>query len=251
MLKPFKVPFDKKDGCRIVRLADLQEPVFPETIHKYERGYIGVIAGSKGLEGAAYLVAKAALKTGAGMVRLFADADFDLPLIEAVFSPQTFEAFQEYASKLDVIIIGPGLLASKTSLMEQIFQYLLDHPIPLIVDAGAIATYMKLKKKPFAILTPNGAEIKHIPEGAHPEFVLYKKGPPTWVYDPSEPEPYLIEEKEIRLATAGTGDVLSGMMGAYLARTGSYLQAALLASRRLLDHARHATDEFPTASDLI
>ncbi|MFZ4773332.1 MAG: bifunctional ADP-dependent NAD(P)H-hydrate dehydratase/NAD(P)H-hydrate epimerase [Chlamydiia bacterium] len=239
-----------EEVARVVRLADLEEPTFPKKIHKYQRGYVGVIAGSKQMEGAAYLVAKAALETGAGMVRLFVDEDFRLPLVEAVYAPQTLKALQEYAPKLDALVIGPGMDLLKKPFIEEILTYLIDHPIPLIVDAGAIGVYLEMKKRPFAMITPNGSEIKYLKEGAHDDCILYKKGPPTWIFDPQREKPYIILEADPKLATAGTGDVLSGMMGAYLARTGSYFDAALLASRRLIMSAASQYQEFPTSSEM-
>ncbi|NDE63337.1 MAG: bifunctional ADP-dependent NAD(P)H-hydrate dehydratase/NAD(P)H-hydrate epimerase [Chlamydiae bacterium] len=247
-----KIFFDQlKEVYRVIRLDTLKEPELGKKIHKYDRGYIGIIAGSKGLEGAAFLSASAALKAGAGMVRVFADEDFQLPLVEAVFSQQTMDAFLSHVSKLDVVLIGCGLDDTKKELINQILEYLIDHPKPLIVDAGAISVYMEMPRRPFAILTPNGSEMRQIKGKAQQGFILYEKGPPTWIYNPDDPTPYVIIEAEERLATAGTGDLLSGVMASYLARTKDYLYAAALASKKILEAAKSAKGPYPLATDIL
>lgn len=236
---------------RVIRLKALHEPQLAKKIHKYDRGYIGIVAGSKGLEGAAFLSASAALKAGAGMVRVFADEHFHLPLVEAVFSEQTMEQFREIYPKLDVIVIGCGLDETKKPLIKEMLEYVLDHPKPLIVDAGAIGVYSELVKRPFAILTPNGAEMRHLKGKPQEGFILYEKGPPTWIFEPGEKKPFVIIEAEERLATAGTGDLLSGVMASYLSRTQDYLFAAALASKRILEAAASAKGTYPVATDIL
>lgn len=247
-----KIFFDQlREVYRVIRLDNLKEPELGKRIHKYDRGYVGVIAGSKGLEGAAFLSASAALKAGAGMAHVFADEDFQLPLVEAVFSQQTMDAFLSHVSKLDVVLIGCGLDDTKKELINQILGYLIDHPKPLIVDAGAISVYMEMPRRPFAILTPNGSEMRHIKGKAQQGFILYQKGPPTWIYNHDDPTPYVILEAEERLATAGTGDLLSGVMASYLARTKDYLYAAALASKKILEAAKSAKGPYPLATDIL
>jgi NAD(P)H-hydrate epimerase len=244
--------FDQmEEVCRVVRLSALVEPELPKVVHKYDRGYVGIIAGSKGMEGSAYLCAKAALRAGAGMVRLFCDEDFHLPLVEAVFSEQTIDAFRLWAPKLDAIVIGPGLAETKKELIDAIFDYLMDHPKPLIVDAGAIPIYVNRVKKPFAIVTPNGSEMRHLRNSKKEGFVLFEKGAPTWIFEPIQPKPYVILEAEPRLATAGAGDILGGIMAAYLIKTGDYLESAVLAARRLLKAVDSCPSPFPIATDIL
>jgi hydroxyethylthiazole kinase-like uncharacterized protein yjeF len=240
-----------EEVCRVVNLSALVEPQMPKVVHKYDRGYVGVIAGSQGMEGAAYMCAKAAHRAGAGMVRLFCDKDFHLPLVEAVFSKQTIEDFRLWAPKLDAIVIGPGLSDEKKDFVNAVFDYLCDHPKPLIVDAGAIGIYVHRLKKPFAIVTPNGAEMRFLRNSRKEDFVLFEKGAPTWIFDPKEAKPYVILEAEPKLATAGAGDVLGGIMATYLARTKDYMESAVLAAKRLLKAVHACPQEFPVATEII
>lgn len=244
--------FDQmEEVCRVVRLSALVEPELPKVVHKYDRGYVGIIAGSKGMEGSAYLCAKAALRAGAGMVRLFCDEDFHLPLVEAVYSEQTIDEFRLWAPKLDAIVIGPGLAETKKELIDKVFDYLTDHPKPLIVDAGAIPIYVNRVKKPFAIVTPNGSEMRHLRNSKKEGFVLFEKGAPTWIFEPIQAKPYVILEAEPRLATAGAGDILGGIMAAYLIKTGDYLESAVLAAHRLLKAVDSCSSPFPIATDIL
>lgn len=244
--------YDQLDEVyRVLRLDALHEPELAKKIHKYDRGYIGIVAGSKGLEGAAFLSASAALKAGAGMVRVFADEHFHLPLVEAVFSEQTMDQFRAFYSKLDVVVIGCGLDETKKPLIKEMLQHISDHPKPLIVDAGAIGVYVEMSKPPFAILTPNGAEMRHLKGKLQEGFILYEKGPPTWIFEPGEKKPFVIIEAEERLATAGTGDLLSGVMASYLARTKDYTLAAALASKRILEAAASAKGMYPVATEIL
>ena len=240
-----------EEVCRVVRLSSLKEPELPKVVHKYDRGYVGIIAGSLGMEGSAYMSAKAAHRAGAGMVRLFCDSDFHLPLVEAVLSPQTIESFRLWLPKLDVVLIGPGLSESKKEFIEQVFDTLVDHPKPLIVDAGAIPFYVNRLKKPFAIVTPNGAEMRFLCNSRKESFILFEKGAPTWIFDPKETKPYVILEAQPKLATAGVGDVLGGIMAAYISRTQDYLESAVLAAKRLLKAVDACPQEFPLATEII
>ena len=185
------------------------------------------------------------------MVRLFCDNNFHLPLVEAVFSKQTIEDFRLWAPKLDAIVIGPGISEAKKEFVEQVFDYLCDHPKPLIVDAGAIGIYVNRSKKPFAIVTPNGAEMRFLRNSRKEDFILFEKGAPTWIFDPKEAKPYVLLEAEPKLATAGAGDVLGGIIAAYLARTHDYIESAALAARRLLKAVRGCAQEFPLATEII
>jgi hydroxyethylthiazole kinase-like uncharacterized protein yjeF len=244
--------FDQlQEVYRVVDLSQIHEPDLAKKMHKYQRGYVGVFAGSEGMEGAAYFTAKAAFHAGAGMVRLFVDEHFNFPLLEAVYSAQDIADLKRFGKKLDVLVIGPGLDQTKKNEILAVLQYAADEKIPLVVDAGAIEWFASMDNPPFAIVTPNGSEIHKMQRHVRGNFILYEKGPPTWIFDPSATIPYVIIEAEPRLATAGTGDILSGLIAAYFCRTKDLTLASILASNRLLKACKKSQKEFPISSELL
>lgn len=125
-------------------------PVRPARSHKGTYGKVLIIAGSPGMSGAAYLCAKAAYRTGAGLVRILTSADnreiLQSSLPEAIFSSYdcgdkdllTFEQeLSEMIKWADAIAIGPGL--SRTAGADRLLSLVLENAkAPLVIDADAI-----------------------------------------------------------------------------------------------------------------
>ncbi len=124
--------------------------------NKGSYGKVLIIAGSKGMSGAAYLSAKAAYRTGAGLVKVLTSNENRLilqtSLPEALFGAYDGEkiAREEFQSKIitelswaSVIVIGPGLGQSDTAniLLETVLKH---GKVPIIVDADAITLLSKL-----------------------------------------------------------------------------------------------------------
>jgi hydroxyethylthiazole kinase-like uncharacterized protein yjeF len=258
-------------------VAELLQPR-PRDAHKW-RAAVAVAAGSPGMLGAARLCAEAGLRAGAGMVRLFVPGlrRDELPVTEAVaFAPgKAFaEAVLAEAPRCKAVVIGPGLGASETTA-DEVRAVVAKSPVPVVVDAdglGALGTAEALRalvaSRPAATvaLTPHAGEFRRLagmdplpdPLGAArglagaTRCVVVLKGPTTVVADP-DGSAYLVAAGSPRLATAGTGDVLAGIIGAFVARAPELglARAAALASHVHGRAAALGPAEGLVASDLL
>jgi hydroxyethylthiazole kinase-like uncharacterized protein yjeF len=200
--------------------------------HKYDRGLVHLLAGK--MPGAIALAAKAAARSGAGYVRVSTSRAID-NLPSAIV--------QTDAAKLDdkrigCLVIGPGM-----GDIPQLLTLALTSQAPKVIDADAISHLGEPERLngQDAILTPHEGEFRALfgeIEGSKPEraleaarrsgAVIVYKGPDTVVASPhgflgfAPPAPAW-------LATAGTGDVLAGMIAALRARGLSNWDAACAA----------------------
>lgn len=221
------------------------------TAHKGDCGKVLIIGGSKGMSGSVILAGSSALKTGAGLVYM-AYPESLLPIVgkkltECISLPMHEENghFAEDASDeivermkgMDAIIIGPGMGVS--SATETIVSKIISAArVPVLVDADGLNCLAKnpsiLKKaKAPVVLTPHPGEmarltstsIKAVQESRlsmaktfAKDFhaVVLLKGPDTLVADHGG-HTYINSTGNPGMATAGSGDVLSGIAGALLA----------------------------------
>ena len=185
------------------------------TAHKYSRGMVAVVAGA--MPGAAALAATAAARNRAGYVRLVADQPIaNVPA--AIVQGQSGDLSDE---RIGAIVVGPGLGRGGKSILKKC----LASKRPLVVDGDALRL-IGVGDCAGAILTPHDGEFEALfgkLEGSKAEraleaaretgAVVVYKGPDTLVASPdgrlgfAPPAPAW-------LATAGTGDVLAGMIGA-------------------------------------
>jgi hydroxyethylthiazole kinase-like uncharacterized protein yjeF len=244
-------------------------PKIKRTRHKYERGYLLTVAGSAHLSGAAFLTCKAALRAGAGIVRLFhaPDMELDGSPDELIHEPFALSRFVEESKRAKAVAIGPGL-----SRTEEVFQQL-DAlfsvcKLPCVLDADALFYFSSHPGKTppsLSILTPHVQEMHRL-LGETPNLkncqtyaethnvTLVLKGAPTFIFQTGE-KPLIIPRGDPGMATAGAGDVLTGVIGALLAQgLAPYPAAALgvflhdLAGEKA---ALHKTSYAMIASDLI
>ncbi len=220
---------------------------------------VGVAAGSAGMEGAAVLCTRGAMAAGAGMIRLGAPGD---PVAawptEAVRMRLPAEgwagAFLDATAKCRSLVIGPGL-GTGDSVAEQIRAVIAGAAVPLVIDADALtalgdvdaARALLDKRSAPSILTPHDGEYARIAGGppgkdrlaaarrlaAGTGAVVLLKGPLTAVATPdgsAVPDVLLAGAGGPSLATAGSGDVLSGIIGAFCARGVAAPTAAALAA---------------------
>jgi ADP-dependent NAD(P)H-hydrate dehydratase / NAD(P)H-hydrate epimerase len=213
-----------------------------------------VVAGSPGMTGAASFVAHAAYRGGAGMVRLGVPGAHlsELPATEAVSVELPRHGWGtdalEVADRCAAVVVGPGLGRSEGTSAE-VARLVAESPAPVVVDADGLFALGRLLDAPLAdsrstvILTPHDGEFARLmgePPGpdriaaarrlaAAGGAVSLLKGPTTAVADPAGPV-LLGRTGTPRLATAGTGDVLSGIIGAMVARGVAPLEAAALAA---------------------
>ncbi|MCI8514743.1 MAG: NAD(P)H-hydrate dehydratase [Lachnospiraceae bacterium] len=232
-------------------------PVRPKRSHKGTFGRLLIAAGSVNMCGAAYLAAKAAYRSGVGLVRILTPeanrAVLQERLPEAVLSsyePGEFSAagLQELCDWADAMVIGPGL--GKGSHVRVLVNYLLQYGrVPVVLDADAlnlIARYpdMTALLSERVIVTPHLGEMAGLTgrsivdiQGTLPESaitysqttkaVCVLKDARTVVSDGRE-EFYLNTSGNDGMATAGSGDVLAGILGALLAARMPPYEAAVL-----------------------
>jgi NAD(P)H-hydrate epimerase len=223
--------------------------------HKWQTA-VAVVAGSPGMMGAPSLLSRAAMRAGAGYVRLGVPgaALSALPPGEAVGLPLPAADWDgpllEAASRCQAIAMGPGLGRSGT-VRSAVSRVLGSASVPVVLDADGINAFRGAKtlrdaiaQRPApTIITPHEGEYARLfgePPGtdrlaavreaasATTATVLLKGS--TTVVAGSDGRALFAAAGSSRLATAGTGDVLSGIIAAFLARGLSALEAAGLAA---------------------
>lgn len=215
-------------------------PLRPNDCHKYHFGPLLIIAGDRGYPGAALLCTKAALETGTGLVKLCTYQDHGLHLItaipEAILCPQPL--LLQDAESARAIVIGPGCRYDSNWLSNHINTLLNAKTLPpVVLDAGALdMPWIKaLCAKTEVIITPHPGEaawllkitsdtvqsdrLKHAKQLARvlQQCHVILKGSGTLIIHPNGAMakcPY----GNPMLASAGTGDVLAGLIGSLLAQ---------------------------------
>lgn len=239
--------------AQLVQQSDVAEwvPDRDITAHKW-RAAVRIIAGSSGMTGAARLAAQAAMRAGAGMVHLSAPGTL-VPQAPAEVVQRPLPARGWAGTVLDTIdrfhslVVGPGL-GRDDETNEQTRLLAVEAPVPTVIDgdglfamawnADGAAALLRRRTTP-TVITPHDGEYALL-TGAAPiadrlvavrrlaadtGCVVLLKGPATVVADP-DGEVLVVTTGDARLATAGTGDVLSGIIGALLAAGVPALQAA-------------------------
>ncbi|HWE71021.1 MAG TPA: NAD(P)H-hydrate dehydratase [Acidimicrobiales bacterium] len=240
-------------GLRLMEDADVAALVPPRrrNDHKWSSAVL-IVAGSPGMTGAAGLCARAAMRTGAGMVRLGVPGGdvADTPASEAVSVALPGHGWSEVAleasRRCSAIVVGPGL-GRQPETGEEVRRLVREAGVPVVVDAdglfalGLLDAAHPVDHRSPVVLTPHDGEYQRLlgsPPGAD-RFeaarrlaravgsVALVKGSTTAVAEPSGRARVSMSGSP-RLATAGTGDVLSGVIGALLARGLAPLEAAAL-----------------------
>ncbi|HUP69424.1 MAG TPA: NAD(P)H-hydrate dehydratase [Acidimicrobiales bacterium] len=240
-------------SMHVVEDADVARFLPPRSrdAHKWNAA-VFVAAGSPGMTGAPRLVGRGAFRAGAGTVRLGVPGALleDLPPSEAVGIALPDEDWAvtvlEAASRCKAIVVGPGLGRADIALAE-VRRLVAKSPVPLVVDADALGVFADAADVPLAksplVLTPHDGEFERLfgskPGGDRIGDVrtlaertgatVLLKGPTTVVASP-DGEVLLSASGSSRLATAGSGDVLAGVVGAFLAQGLAPLEAAALAA---------------------
>ena len=249
-----------KDAARcIVTPSDLD--------HKYSRGVLGIITGSAQYPGAAVLTTSAALATGLGMARFHSSSGLAHLVLhqspEVVVQPGPVTAW----------LAGSGIHHKNysdftTFLRHRWFTLLKRQTVPTVLDAGALHLAGKLEQP--TLITPHAGELSRLfaQHGVTVSAEMIESDPASWAKKCSEQFNVTVLLKGSKtvvaqgdllislpiatpyLATAGTGDVLAGIIGAlvatnyieilnskdrlaHVAATGALIhnQAALLASQ--------------------
>jgi ADP-dependent NAD(P)H-hydrate dehydratase / NAD(P)H-hydrate epimerase len=249
---------------------------------KYRAGAVLVVGGSRGLTGAPMLAALGALRADAGYVTV-AVPESSLPvvearLLEAVKLPlpddqsgrllaRAAEPVLEAAERASAVVLGPGLGRSEGT--RELVRTLLDQLVlPVVLDADAFWELDPFERRPPTVMTPHagelagllGVEVAEIEErrleavrraASRYGSVVLLKGADTLVTAPREGA-LVAAYGSPALATAGTGDVLAGVVGAFLAKGMEPRYAAATAAVAHGLASRHAGAEpGMMASDLL
>jgi NAD(P)H-hydrate epimerase len=267
-------------GARVgvVEAADVAGwvPARPPDAHKW-RAAVMLAAGSPGMTGAAHLAARSAYRAGAGMVRVASpglESDPALPT-EAVGVAVPAAGWDavviDELDRMGALVVGPGL-GRGAPAVAAIHQLVASAPVPVVVDGDGLSALgtqvgdVIAGRGPHAatVLTPHDGEFARLAgEPPGPDriaaaralaggvgAIVLLKGPTTTVAHP-DGRVRLNVAADARLATAGTGDVLSGIIGSLLAQGVDAFDAAAAGAWL---HAR-AAQEGPArgliASDVV
>ena len=229
-------------------------PQRPTAAHKWNAA-VRIIAGSRSMPGAAALAAAGAQRTGAGMVHVSTpglEHAEQMPL-EAVQRPLPLTGWADQAlrtmDRFHAVVLGPGLGRADDTAASTRF-VAIRTPLPVVIDGDGLfalawnaegaAALLRQREAP-TVLTPHDGEyqlLTGVPPArdrimsarllaADSDSVVVLKGPTTVVADPSG-EVLVVRAGDERLATAGTGDVLAGVIGALIAMRVDVFEAAAM-----------------------
>jgi hydroxyethylthiazole kinase-like uncharacterized protein yjeF len=238
---------ETRDSLATAALLELVPPKRPEDT-KFSAGSVLVVGGSRGLSGAVCLAGAAAYRADAGYVTVVVPDSLlpavELRLLEAVkrpwpgdgegrLTPEVLPHALELAERAQAIALGPGLGRSDgtRALVRELLQA---SPLPVVVDADALYGLEPGEWRSPVVLTPHAGELARLLDresdwvGEHRlaavcecaerfRAVTLLKGADTLVASPDGP--VLVSERGTpALATAGSGDVLTGVLAAFLAK---------------------------------
>jgi hydroxyethylthiazole kinase-like uncharacterized protein yjeF len=230
-------------------------PPRPRQSHKWSTA-LGIASGSVGMEGSAVLCTRGAMAAGAGMIRLGNPgnpfANWPTEAVRVSLDESHWSApFLEATGKCRAMVVGPGL-GTGAATQEEIRAVIAAAPHPLVIDADGItalgdvkaARALLARRDHPTILTPHDGEYARLAGSAPGDdrlaaardlasrlgAIVLLKGPLTAVAAPGggRRDVLLAAAGVPALATAGTGDVLSGVIGAFLARGVPAHEAAAL-----------------------
>lgn len=247
-------PNDYKESCSTFLLDEKWVPMDPPKPgrHKYDSGVLYVVAGSEGLTGAAIMAAQSAWAEGLGAVIMICPRailpvyEQNLPSIikKPVGTRKDYFFKEEHAKEVlsiirekeGAVLLGPGL-GREDGTIRFVEQFISQNTADTVIDADALWCLSELSewKKPEQstwILTPHPGELSRLSQENMSEagqrleivrsyaesrgIILLSKGMPAIVGTPSG-KCYLTNYDTRYFARAGSGDVLAGKVGAFLA----------------------------------
>jgi NAD(P)H-hydrate epimerase len=221
------------------------------TSTKFSSGQVVIVGGSRGLTGAVCMAASAAVRAGAGYATVAVPAEleaiFEVKLTEVMsrgcpsddgaLGPESVETALEACERAEAVVLGPGL-GRRDGSLQAARELARRIEAPLLLDADGLNAHagrlesLRERSAP-AVLTPHAGELGRLLERSSEEIgehrleaareaarsggcVLLLKGDDTIVTDGERVAVNALSAPA--LATAGTGDTLSGTIGALLAR---------------------------------
>jgi hydroxyethylthiazole kinase-like uncharacterized protein yjeF len=222
--------------------------------NKYTAGSVLVVGGHSGMTGAAALCARAAFRADAGYVAIAAPRE-SLPVLETLVLEAVKRPLEDAlaaAERARALAIGPGLGRGESE-RELVRRLLLATDLPAVVDADGLDGFAPVVREAEVVLTPHSGELGRLlgQESAWVDAhrleavaraverfdcVVLLKGPDTLIGAPGEGV-WVVGGNVPALATAGTGDVLTGIVAAFLAKG---LDARTAAAAAAIAHRKAA-----------
>lgn len=228
-------------------------PDRPADSHKGSLGRVLIVAGSPGMSGAAALAAESALKGGAGLVYLAAPESactaLDAKLVEVItivlpekskgaIDPSAAEIIIDKARECDVLAVGPGLDTGEVT-SDLLYKLVQLSPIPMVFDAGALGALgkkmnMLRSARHMPVITPHPGEMARLIGKTAGEVqssrletalknanlwncIIMLKGPNTIIATP-DGRASVNPTGSPSLSTAGSGDLLTGLVSSFIAQ---------------------------------
>lgn len=226
--------------------------------NKYSRGVVTFITGSRKFPGAALLNTQAALACGVGMVRFLGSRPVKKLVI--LNTPQVVIT----KGKTDAFVLGSGVPESSAWLTKQKMKSALAQKIPTVLDAGALN--LACRAHELTVLTPHYGELRKLlgANGFKVSVSEIEANPAKWAQVTAEKfnvtvllkgnSTYVANSSRViqlppapsQLATAGTGDVLAGILGALLA-----INKVIVNQEKLIEISATASQIHSNAAQLI
>jgi NAD(P)H-hydrate epimerase len=239
-------------GCSLLEREELAAwlPERRSESHKGDFGHLLVVAGSTGMSGAAVLTARAAVRTGAGLVSMAVpDAiraechvgcpeAMTIPLEDGLGRAALVEVLLAQAARRSALAVGPGL-GTAAATTETVRELVKRADVPVVLDADGLNAFAGridelAARENGLVLTPHPGELGRLlgtssaavqadrlaaarEAAARSHAVVLLKGHQSLVAEP-EGEVAVNPTGNPGLATGGTGDVLTGIVGALLAQ---------------------------------
>lgn len=230
------------------KMRDLK-PQRKPSMHKGDAGHLVVLGGDIHMGGAARLAGEAAYRSGAGLVSIGTHEAHSNCLHNScpeliVYGVASLHSARELVEKGEVVAIGPGL--GHDSWGRYLFHATIDLPLPLVVDADGLNLLAdKPRKRDDWILTPHPGEAARLLKKDTADIqknrfdavrqickqyggVCVLKGAGTLIAVDGSDDIYLCNQGNAGMATAGMGDVLTGIIAGLLAQKLRLIDAACL-----------------------
>jgi hydroxyethylthiazole kinase-like uncharacterized protein yjeF len=221
-------------------------------LNKKDFGHVLIVAGSPTMLGASALCSLAAMRSGAGLVTVAVPKSLNLTLQKkishvvmtlplpqtsrATFSVKAFELLKKSFNRFNAVAIGPGL-GLNPSTCQFVYKMIEHYPGPMVIDADALNAIAKnpkilLKSKGPRILTPHSGEMARVSGSTRTAIekdskkvaidfalryhsIVVIKGHHSIVAS-CDGRTYVNRTGNVGMATAGSGDVLTGIITAFL-----------------------------------
>lgn len=244
---------------------DMVASIIPErkkNTHKGTYGKVGIVGGSKGMTGAVALALKACLRSGSGLVYSIVPEPLDNILeslvLESVtypiscnneghFNKYSIDEIKDFVDKLDTIVLGPGMGVDKERI-ELVKDILLHSHKPIVLDADGINCISKSKevlkqRRQATVISPHPGELSRLLDVNIKEIqsdrikycsyaakrfnsITVLKGSNTVIASP-DGDIFVNSTGNPGMATAGSGDVLSGIIGSLIGQKIQPLEATI------------------------